>query len=57
MFRFAELLILVIFLYLIANLLRYILVKLGNLGRNSVGWMFGLSEGWLKNSDKKKGGK
>ena len=54
MFRFAELLIIIVMLYLIVNILRYALVKLGALDRLGGNWLFGLSSGWLESVEKKK---
>ena len=54
MFRFAELLIVILMLYLIVNILRYTIVKLGALDRLGGSWLFGLSSGWLETTEKKK---
>ena len=54
MFRFAELLIIIFMLYLIVNILRYTVVKLGALDRLDGNWLFMLSSGWLESNEKKK---
>ena len=54
MFRFAELLIVIFMLYLIVNILRYTVVKLGALDSLGGSWLFGLSSGWLETTKKKK---
>ena len=55
MFRFAELLIIILMLYLIVNILRYTIVKLGSLDKVGGGtWLFGLSDSWLEDKGKKK---
>ena len=54
MFRFAELLIIILMLYLIVNILRYTIVKLGALDRLGGSWLFGLSSSWLDTAGKKK---
>ncbi len=54
MFRFAELLIIIFMLYLILNILRYTIVKLGGLDKLGGIWLFGLSNSWIKASEEKK---
>ena len=54
MFRFAELLVILFILYLIVNLLRYMLVKLGGSDKLRESGIFGLSNSWLDTEEKKK---
>jgi len=54
MFRFAELLIILFILYLIVNILRYMIVKLGGPDKLRESWIFGLSSSWLGTDEKRK---
>ena len=56
MFRFAELLIIFFMLYLIVNILRYALVKLGGSDKAGESWIFGLSNSWFDAVKKKRQG-
>ncbi len=54
MFRFIELLGILLLLYLIANFVRYICYKLTGIGGNNGNWLLGLSDGWIKTEKKPK---
>lgn len=50
MFRWAELLVFLLFLYFASNLLRYCFFR----EAKGVRYLFGLSDAWLKDDDKKR---
>ena len=50
MFRFAELLVILTLLYLIANILRYCFVRTNSDGN----WLFGLSDRWVRKDEEEK---
>lgn len=54
MFKYAELLVIILMLYLFVNILRYTILKCGITDRLGGTWLFGLSNSWLGTSDKSK---